>query len=221
MTLPAYSTRIGIGVSDFGKLRSEGLLFIDKSLFIEEALNAGAEILLIPRPRRFGKTLNLSMLRCFLELRQDLQARQKAAACSRAWQCATARSLPAFARIPGPFFSLPFKGIVKRKTWLWLKGPNGFGLLGKPFLPENWKGLATGALGDSRNQKGNPGIGFGTRFSFPETLGGKKGLPGFNFGVNLGREGIGGFNFSKGNFPFQKRALKPPRIFSLEPKTGI
>ena len=59
--------RIGIGISDFQELRQGDYLFIDKTLFIEEVLSAGAKVLLIPRPRRFGKTLNLSMLRYFFE----------------------------------------------------------------------------------------------------------------------------------------------------------
>ncbi len=56
-----------IGVSDFRKLRERGCFYIDKSLFIREILDASSEVVLLPRPRRFGKTLNLSMLRYFLE----------------------------------------------------------------------------------------------------------------------------------------------------------
>ncbi len=62
--------KIGIGISDFRKLRESNALFIDKSLFIQEVLQTGAEILLIPRPRRFGKTLNISMLREFFEVKE-------------------------------------------------------------------------------------------------------------------------------------------------------
>ncbi len=60
--------KIGIGISDFARLITKGCFFIDKSMFIKEVLDTGADILLIPRPRRFGKTLNLSMLKCFFEL---------------------------------------------------------------------------------------------------------------------------------------------------------
>ena len=60
--------KIGIGISDFAKLRQGDYLFIDKSLLIQEIIGAGADILLLPRPRRFGKTLNLSMLRYFFEI---------------------------------------------------------------------------------------------------------------------------------------------------------
>ena len=56
-----------IGKSDFASLREGNYYYVDKSFFIEEVIQEGAEILLIPRPRRFGKTLNLSMLRYFFE----------------------------------------------------------------------------------------------------------------------------------------------------------
>ena len=56
-----------IGVSDFRKLRTQGLAYLDKTSFIVEVLAGGAEVKLITRPRRFGKTVNLSTLRYFLE----------------------------------------------------------------------------------------------------------------------------------------------------------
>jgi len=43
--------------------------FVDKSLLIKEFLENGAKIILTPRPRRFGKTLNLSMLKYFFDIR--------------------------------------------------------------------------------------------------------------------------------------------------------
>jgi len=58
---------LSIGSSDFGKTREHGNYYIDKSLFIENVVNSSFEILLFPRPRRFGKTMNLSMLRHFFE----------------------------------------------------------------------------------------------------------------------------------------------------------
>ena len=54
-----------IGYDDFGKLIDNHLDFVDKSLFIKEILEDSAEVILITRPRRFGKTLNLSLLRYF------------------------------------------------------------------------------------------------------------------------------------------------------------
>jgi len=56
-----------IGYDDFGKVRSKGLAFVDKTLFIKEVLdNESNEVSIITRPRRFGKTFNLSTLRYFL-----------------------------------------------------------------------------------------------------------------------------------------------------------
>ena len=65
------SQKLPIGVSDFKKLREENYYYVDKSLFIKEVIDRATEVLLLPRPRRFGKTLNLSMLRYFFEKRED------------------------------------------------------------------------------------------------------------------------------------------------------
>ncbi len=59
--------KLPIGISDFKKLRDEGCTYIDKTLFIDELQKTRGEVILIPRPRRFGKTLNLSMLQYFFE----------------------------------------------------------------------------------------------------------------------------------------------------------
>ncbi len=56
--------RIPIGESDFRLLIQEGYYFVDKSLFIKDVVE-DARVILITRPRRFGKTLNLSMLRYY------------------------------------------------------------------------------------------------------------------------------------------------------------
>ena len=56
-----------IGYDNFGKIREKQLDFVDKSAFIQEVLdNNKIEVSVITRPRRFGKTLNLSMLHHFL-----------------------------------------------------------------------------------------------------------------------------------------------------------
>ena len=63
---------IPLGIDDFRKLREAGLDYVDKSDLIRQVLDrAGVEVTLLPRPRRFGKTLNLSMLRCWLEKRDE------------------------------------------------------------------------------------------------------------------------------------------------------
>ena len=51
-----------IGVDDFKKLIDKGYYFVDKSLYIKDLLDMQSEVTLITRPRRFGKTLNMSML---------------------------------------------------------------------------------------------------------------------------------------------------------------
>ncbi|EYF00745.1 AAA family ATPase [Chondromyces apiculatus] len=64
--------RPAIGIDDFRRLREDGLAYVDKSHFIAELLDKeGVQVLLLPRPRRFGKTLNLSMLRWFFECRDE------------------------------------------------------------------------------------------------------------------------------------------------------
>ena len=67
--------RLPIGISDYRKVIEEGYSYIDKTLFIEDVLLLGTEVILIPRPRRFGKTINLSMLKYFFERAdQDLSS---------------------------------------------------------------------------------------------------------------------------------------------------
>ena len=58
---------IGIGVSDFKMLRLKDCYFIDKSLFIKNIIDNKSVVTLITRPRRFGKTLNMSMLKYYFD----------------------------------------------------------------------------------------------------------------------------------------------------------
>lgn len=58
---------IPIGVSDYKMLIENNYYFVDKTDFIRQIIEEGALITMLPRPRRFGKTLNLSMLRYFFE----------------------------------------------------------------------------------------------------------------------------------------------------------
>jgi len=63
---------VPIGIHDFRDLRERGLEYVDKSHLVKELLDKeGVQVVLLPRPRRFGKTLNLSMLRCFFEKRAE------------------------------------------------------------------------------------------------------------------------------------------------------
>lgn len=56
-----------IGISDYKEVIDNNYYYVDKTLLIKELLSSGGAITLLPRPRRFGKTLNLSMLRYFFE----------------------------------------------------------------------------------------------------------------------------------------------------------
>lgn len=60
--------KIPIGISNFKKLIKENYYFVDKSLLIKEFIENGAAIILTPRPRRFGKTLNMSMIKYFFDI---------------------------------------------------------------------------------------------------------------------------------------------------------
>lgn len=65
---------IPVGVSDFEKIRENGFYYVDKSGLLEELLTKKtAEVTLITRPRRFGKTLGMSMLESFFDIRKDSQ----------------------------------------------------------------------------------------------------------------------------------------------------
>ncbi|MDQ1354437.1 MAG: hypothetical protein QG657_4746 [Acidobacteriota bacterium] len=59
--------KLPIGISDFKDIVTGNYYYVDKTLFIKEIIDSGDKILLIPRPRRFGKTLNLSMLGYFYD----------------------------------------------------------------------------------------------------------------------------------------------------------
>lgn len=61
-----------VGISDFSKIRENEYYYIDKTGLICEVLkNPGTEVTLITRPRRFGKTLGMSMLASFFDIKKD------------------------------------------------------------------------------------------------------------------------------------------------------
>jgi len=68
--------RIGIGVSDFKHLIEEDFYYFDKTKFIDEIIKDGAQVKLFTRPRRFGKTLNMSMLKYFFDIRDNEENRK-------------------------------------------------------------------------------------------------------------------------------------------------
>ena len=61
--------RLAIGLSDFKHLIEEDFYYFDKTAFIEEVIKDGAAVKLFARPRRFGKTLNMSMLKYFFDIK--------------------------------------------------------------------------------------------------------------------------------------------------------
>ncbi len=65
---------VNIGIQRFDKLRKQGAFYIDKTDFIREWWETGSEVTLITRPRRFGKTLNMSMLECFFSRKYEGRA---------------------------------------------------------------------------------------------------------------------------------------------------
>lgn len=58
--------KLPVGIEDFGDIRTAGFYYVDKTGFISDLLKGWAKVTLFTRPRRFGKTLNLSMLKCWL-----------------------------------------------------------------------------------------------------------------------------------------------------------
>ena len=63
--------KLPVGIDDFEKLHREEFYYIDKTGLIRDLLNNWGEVNLFTRPRRFGKTLNMSMLKCFFEIGAD------------------------------------------------------------------------------------------------------------------------------------------------------
>ena len=63
--------KLPVEVDSFEKIRKDGFYYVDKTTLIEQLLEQWGEVNLFTRPRRFGKTLNMSMLRCFFEIGAD------------------------------------------------------------------------------------------------------------------------------------------------------
>ena len=66
------TSKIPVGVSDFEKIRQNGYYYVDKSSLISTLLKSeSTEVTLVTRPRRFGKTMAMSMLASFFDIRKD------------------------------------------------------------------------------------------------------------------------------------------------------
>lgn len=63
--------KLPIGIDEFEKIRTNDFYYVDKTMFIAELLQNWGEVNLFTRPRRFGKSLNMSMLKSFLEIGRD------------------------------------------------------------------------------------------------------------------------------------------------------
>ena len=62
---------LAIGIDDFREIREQGYYYVDKTLMIKDFLMYKNKVALITRPRRFGKTLNMTMIRDFFDITQD------------------------------------------------------------------------------------------------------------------------------------------------------
>ena len=60
--------KLPVGIESFEKIIEQNFYYIDKTSMIAELLQSWGEVNLFTRPRRFGKTLNMSMLKCFFEI---------------------------------------------------------------------------------------------------------------------------------------------------------
>ena len=63
--------KIGIGYENYKEFIDQDMYYIDKTMLIQDIIEKGGKVTLFTRPRRFGKTLALSMLRTFFELEYD------------------------------------------------------------------------------------------------------------------------------------------------------
>ena len=68
--------RLAIGIDDFRKIIKEDCYYVDKTKFIEAVLEDASNVKLFTRPRRFGKTLNMSMLKYFFDVRDSEENRK-------------------------------------------------------------------------------------------------------------------------------------------------
>ena len=63
----ACTLKLPVGIDSFEKIRRNRFYYIDKTKLIEQLVETGGEVTLFTRPRRFGKTLNMRMLKAFLK----------------------------------------------------------------------------------------------------------------------------------------------------------
>lgn len=66
--------KLPIGNDEFRELREQDYYYVDKTMIIKDFLDSGDKVTLIARPRRFGKTLNMTMMREFFDVNADSNA---------------------------------------------------------------------------------------------------------------------------------------------------
>ena len=111
--------KIPVGISDFAKIRNYQYYYVDKTGLIEDLLEKEtAEVTLITRPRRFGKTMGMSMLANFFDIRKDSKAMfagleiSKNAALCKEWMNQWPVVFLSFKNIDGDKFSLAYQQMV-------------------------------------------------------------------------------------------------------------
>jgi len=101
--------KTSIGIDDYKELIENGCAYVDKTLFIQEILERGTKLALIHRPRRFGKTINMSMLKYFFEKTKEDNSHLFSP--YKIWQTDYSELQGAY---PVVFFTLKE---IKQKTW--------------------------------------------------------------------------------------------------------
>ena len=111
---------IPVGISNFEKIRNDGFYYVDKSGLITEILKGKAEVTVITRPRRFGKTLGMRMLESFFDIRKDskklfegLEIAEHQSLCDE-WMNQYPTIFVSFRQVDG----LDFKGAYDMLAWV-------------------------------------------------------------------------------------------------------
>ena len=135
---------IPVGISNFEKIRNGDFYYIDKSGLIAEILDEKAEVTLITRPRRFGKTLGMNMLENFFDIRKDsrklfegLEIADHQALCDE-WMNQYPTIAISFRQIEGLNFTDAYQQLVYEIAFLY---QNHAYLLDSPAISEQEKSL--------------------------------------------------------------------------------
>lgn len=116
---------VSIGTQDFEKIRKNNSFYIDKSMLIKEWWECEDDVTLITRPRRFGKTLNLSMINCFFS--KSYEGRKELFEGLKIWEQEKYRQLQgsfpviylSFADVKGTSYEIARAGIIRKLVKLY------------------------------------------------------------------------------------------------------